>query len=106
MVGNLKNVKETATDNVNEVNGIRKKQRTDNFVYVIILLYIYDFFTMFRQPYMPFFPILYSFLKEKTLTITHDYCLKLMRHFECHKLAFSVLNKTKAYHPQQLFKIN
>ena len=82
MAENLKNVKGTATGNVNEVNGIRKKQRIDNFVYVIILLYIYDFFTMFRQPYMPFFRILHSFLKEKTLTITHDYCLKLMRHFE------------------------
>lgn len=55
MTGNVKNVKGTATDNVNKVNDIRKKQRIDNFIYLIILLYIYDFFTMFRQPYMPFF---------------------------------------------------
>ena len=32
MAENLKNVKGTATDNVNEVNGIRKKHRSDNFV--------------------------------------------------------------------------
>ena len=44
MAENLKNVKGTATGNVNEVNGIRKKQRIDNFVYVIILLYIYDLY--------------------------------------------------------------
>ena len=55
MTVNVKNVKGTATDNVNKVNDIRKKQRIDNFVYLINLLYIYDFFTMFRQPYMPFF---------------------------------------------------
>lgn len=55
MTGNVKNVKGTATDNVNKVNDVGKKQRIDNFIYLIILLYIYDFFTMFRQPYMPFF---------------------------------------------------
>ena len=35
---NVKNVKRTATDNVNEVNDVRKKQRIDNFIYLIILL--------------------------------------------------------------------
>ena len=81
MLGNVKNLKGTVTENVTEVVDIKKKQEIENFNYLIILLYIYSLFTMFKQPSMLIFSYSALFSKRKK-TITHGYCLKLMKRFE------------------------
>ena len=67
---------------------MQKGQRTDNFCNNQAVLNAYILFLL----------VLYSLSNKKGRTITYDYCLKLKKRFEQHKLAYSLPIKTKTYY--------